>query len=105
MGGEYSVDERKSDEISRLSEDEVFVAILAHIVDTGGCTVGDLENVDAVVKKTEAVMQSLLTSGILEESDGELKITEEGRNLLKTLEECEAISEDAEHNSDVIMRK
>ena len=85
MRGEYSVDERKSDEISRLSEDEVLVAILAHIVDTGGCTVGDLENLDAVVRESEAVIQSLLTSRILEESDGELKITEEGRNLLKAL--------------------
>ena len=105
MGGEYSVDERKSDEISRLLEDKVLLEILAHVVDTGGCTLQDLENVDAFVKKTEAVMQSLLTSGILEESDGELKITEEGRNLLKALRESEAISEDAEHNSDVIMRK
>jgi len=95
MGGEYSVDERKSDEISRLSEDEVLVAILAHIVDTGGCTVGDLENLDAVVRESEAVMQSLLTSRIIEESDGELKITEKGRNLLKTLRESEAISRDA----------
>ena len=88
------MDER-SDEISHLSEDEVFVAILAHIVDTGGCTVGDLENLDAVVRESEAVMQSLLTSRILEESDGELKKTEKGRNLLKTLRECEVNSEDA----------
>ena len=98
-----SVDER-SDEISRLSEDEVFVAILAHIVDTGGCTVRDLENLDAVVKESEAVIQSLLTSGIIEESNGELKITEKGRNLLKTLEVCEAIS-DAEDNPDVTVRE
>ena len=98
MEGEDSVDER-SDEISRLSKDKVFVEILAHIVDTGGCTVGDLEDLDAVVKELEAVIQSLLTSGIIEESDGELKITEKGRNLLKTLEVCEAISE-AEHNPD-----
>ena len=95
MKGEYSIDERESDEISRLSEDEVFVAILAHIVDTGGCTVRDLEDLDAVVRESEAVMQSLLISRILEESNGELKITEKGRNLLKTLQECEAISEDA----------
>jgi predicted transcriptional regulator len=92
------VDERESGEISRLSKDKVFVAILAHIVDTGGCTVGDLENLDAVVRETEAVMQSLLASGIIEEN-GELKITEKGRNLLKTLEVCEAILE-AEHNPD-----
>ena len=104
MEGEDSVDER-SDEISRLSKDKVFVAILAHIVDTGGCAVGDLENLDTVVKETEAVMQSLLASGIIEESGGELKLTEEGRNLLKTLRESEAISEDAEHNPDVIVRK
>ena len=89
------MDERKSDEISRLSEDEVFVVIFAHVVDTGGCTVRDLENLDAVVKESEAVMQSLLISRILEQSDGELKITEEGRNLLKALRESEAISEDA----------
>ena len=99
------MDERESDEISRLSRDKVFVAILAHIVDTSGCTVRDLENLDAVVRESEAVMQSLLTSGIIEESDGELKLTEKGRNLLKTLQECEANSRDAEHNSDVIMRK
>ena len=106
MGGEYSsIDERESKEISRLLEDKVFVAILAHIVDTSGCTVGDLENLDAVVRESEVVMQSLLTSRILEESDGELKLTEKGRNLLKTLQECEAISGDAEHNPDVIMRK
>ena len=103
MEGEYSVDER-SDEISRLSEDEVLLAILAHIVDTGRCTVGDLENLGAVVKKTEAVMQSLLTSRIIEERDGELKITEKGQNLLKTLRECEAIS-DAEHSPDMIVRE
>ena len=53
------------------------------------------ENLDAVVRESEAVMQSLLTSGILEESDGELKKTEEGRNLLKVLRECEVNSEDA----------
>jgi hypothetical protein len=102
--GEYSVDERKSDEISRLSEDGVLVEILAYIVDTGGCTVRNLENLDAVVKESEAVIQSLLTSRIIEEN-GELKITEEGLNLLKTLEVCEAISEDAEHNPDVIVRR
>ena len=103
MEGEYSVDER-SDEISRLSEDEVLLAILAHIVDTGRCAVRDLENLDAVVKETKAVMQSFLTSGIIEEHDGELKITEKGRNLLKTLRECEAIS-DAEDNPDMIVRR
>ena len=98
------MDERKSDEIPRLSEDEVLVAILAHIVGTGRCTVGDLENLDAVVKESEAVMQSLLTSGILEEN-GELKITEKGLDLLKTLEVCEAISEDAEHKPNVVVRR
>ncbi|MBU7018465.1 MAG: hypothetical protein HXS44_13220 [Theionarchaea archaeon] len=72
-------------------------------MDTGRCAVGDLENLDAVVKESEAVMQSLLTSGIIEESDGELKITEKGRNLLKTLEVCEAIS-DAEDNPDMTVR-
>ena len=83
------MDER-SDEISRLSEDEVFVAILAHIVDTGGCTVGDFEDLDAFVRESEAVMQSLLISRILEESNGELKLTEKGRNLLKTLQESDS---------------
>ena len=102
MEGEKSSVDERSDEISRLSEDEVLLAILAHIVDTGRCAVGDLENLDAVVKESEAVMQSLLTSGIIEEN-GELKITEKGRNLLKTLEECEAIS-DAEDNPNMIVR-
>ena len=105
MGGECSVDEGEPDEISHLSEDDVLVEILAHIVNTGGCTVGDLENLDAVVKESEAVIQSLLTSRIIEESDGELKITEEGLNLLKTLRECEVNSEDTEHQPDVIMRR
>ena len=79
------------------------MAILAHIVGTSGCEVGDLENLDAVVKESEAVMQSLLTSRIIEESGGELKITEKGRNLLKTLEACEAISKDAEDSPDMIV--
>ena len=103
MEGEKSSVDERSDEISRLSEDEVLLAILAHIVDTGRCAVGDLGNLDAVVKESEAVMQSLLTSGIIEESDGELKITEKGRNLLKTLEEYEAIS-NAEDNPNMIVR-
>ena len=105
MGGENSVDERESKEISRLLEDEVSLAILTHIVDRGRCTREDLENLDAVKKESEALLQSLIDCGIIEESNGELKITEEGQNLLKTLREYEAISEDTEHNPDVIMRR
>ena len=105
MGGENSVDERESKEISRLLEDEVSLAILTHIVDRGRCTREDLENLDAVKKESEALLQSLIDCGFIEESNGELKITEEGQNLLKTLREYEAISEDTEHNPDVIMRR
>ena len=99
------MDERESKEISRLLEDEVSLAILTHIVDRGRCTREDLENLDAVKKESEALLQSLIDCGIIEESNGELKITEEGQNLLKTLREYEAISEDTEHNPDVIMRR
>ena len=38
-------------------------------MDTGRCVVRDLENLDAVVREAEAVMQSLLTSRIIEDSD------------------------------------
>ena len=61
--GRYSVDERKSDEIPRLSEDEVLVAILAHIVGTGRCTVGDLENLDAYSLKK--ILGELLNWGLI----------------------------------------
>ena len=99
------MDEGESDEISRLLEDKVSLAILSYIVDRGRCTQEDLENLDAVKKESKGLLRSLVDCGIIEESNGELKITEEGRNLLKTLRECEAISEDAVHNPDVIMRR
>ena len=106
MTGEYSsIDKRESEEISRLLGDEVSLAILTHIADRGRCTRDDLENLDAVKKESEALLQSLIDCGIIEESNGELKITEEGQNLLKTLRECEAISEDTEHKPDVIVKE
>ena len=86
-------------------KDEVSLAILTHIVDRGRCTREDLENLDAVKKESKALLRSLIDCGFIEESNGELKITEKGRNLLKTLREYEAISEDAVHNPDVIMRR
>ena len=104
MEGEYSIDERESKEISRLLEDKVSLAILTHIVDRGRCTQEDLENLDAVKKESKALLRSLIDCGFIEESNGELKITEEGLNLLKTLREYEAISEDTEHSPDMIVR-
>ena len=105
MGGKYSsIDERESKEISRLLEDKVSLAILTHIVDRGRCTQEDLENLDAVKKESKALLQSLIDCGFIEESNGELKITEEGLNLLKTLREYEVISEDTEHSPDMIVR-
>jgi uncharacterized membrane protein len=56
MRGEYSSVDERADEISRLLEDEVLLAILAYIVDTGGCTREDLKNLDTVSQGSEAVL-------------------------------------------------
>ena len=90
-GENSSIDGRELEEISRLLEDKVSLAILAHIVDRGRCTQEYLENLDAVTKESRDLLRSLIERGIIEENDGELKITEKGRNLLKIFRKCESL--------------
>ena len=59
MRGEYSVNERL-EEISRLLGDEVLLAIVAYIVDTGGYTLKDLVNLDAVSNESEDSLGSFV---------------------------------------------
>ena len=99
----YSVDEQGKDTIWRttyflkpgnsgnLLSDEITVAILEHIVETGGCTKEDIVNLDSVVKESRLVVAELEQLGLIKIKGDIVLITEIGTKFFEHLQKLEEL--------------
>ncbi|KYK35787.1 MAG: hypothetical protein HXS46_10450 [Theionarchaea archaeon] len=74
-----------------LLSDEITVAILEHIVETGGCTKEDIVNLDSVVRESRSLIAELEQLGLIEIKGDIVLITEMGTKFFEHLQKLEEL--------------
>ncbi len=74
-----------------LLSDEITVAILEHIVETGGCTREDIVNLDSVVRESRSLIAELEQLGLIKTEGDIVLITERGTKFFEHLQKLEEL--------------
>ena len=74
-----------------LLSDEITVAILEHIVETGGCTKEDIVNLDSVVRESRSLIAELEQLGLIKIKGDIVLITEIGTKFFEHLQKLEEL--------------
>lgn len=82
-----------SKDVLKSISNTVSIAILEHLVKTGGCAKDNMVNLSNIDKETESALAALKTFGLVTIEGDTVTITGEGRKIFENLEELEKMLE------------
>jgi predicted methyltransferase len=91
----------REDEFLQILSDDVTLAMLAHIVKTGGCFLEDILDMDAVKEELEDVVETMEECQLLERIDDTVQLTEKGKKYAELREGLEEIVEKGKKEGEV----
>jgi predicted methyltransferase len=91
----------REDEFLQILSDDVTLAMLAHIVETGGCFLEDILDMDAVKEELEDVVETMEECQLLERIDDTVQLTEKGKKYAELREGLEEIVEKGKKEGEV----
>ena len=76
----------REDTFLQILSDDVTVAMLAHIVKTGGCFLEDLLDMDAAKEELRDVVETMEEYGLIERIGDTVQLTEKGKKYAELRE-------------------
>ena len=71
----------RNDAFLHILSDDVTVAMLTRIVETGGCTLEDLLEADAVKEEFRTLVETMEEYGLIERIGDTIQLTEKGKKF------------------------
>ena len=81
----------REDTFLHILSDDVTLAILTHIVETGGCFLEDILEADAVKEEFNLLVETMEEYGLIEITDDTIQLTEKGKKFSELREGLEEI--------------
>ena len=91
----------REDAFLQILSDDVTVAMLAHIVKTGGCFLEDILDMDAAKEELKDVVETMEEYGLIEITGDTVQLTEKGKKFAELREGLEETIEKGKKEGEV----